>query len=89
MFVTWLFGPPKTPYVGLRTVRAAHLKLIKQRGFCQGKCALCSPGRNGSLAAHRGTGCHLTHLVSDSDTWTSLVPYRRRHNWRHTPAYQG
>ncbi|KAG2441872.1 hypothetical protein HXX76_003479 [Chlamydomonas incerta] len=32
MFVSWLFGPPGTPYTG-KSVRVAHLRIIKQRGF--------------------------------------------------------
>nr|6TD7_A Chain A, THB11 [Chlamydomonas reinhardtii] len=32
MFVSWLFGPPNVPYTG-KSVRIAHLRIIKQRGF--------------------------------------------------------
>ncbi|EFJ49341.1 hypothetical protein VOLCADRAFT_90168 [Volvox carteri f. nagariensis] len=32
-FMAWLFGPPNVPYGG-KNLRVAHLKLIKQRGFC-------------------------------------------------------
>ncbi|GLC49821.1 hypothetical protein PLESTB_000312300 [Pleodorina starrii] len=31
-FISWLFGPPNVPYLG-RSVRIAHLRIIKQRGF--------------------------------------------------------
>ncbi|GIL66854.1 hypothetical protein Vafri_20246, partial [Volvox africanus] len=31
-FISWLFGPPDVPYLG-RSVRIAHLRIVKQRGF--------------------------------------------------------
>ncbi|GFR45924.1 hypothetical protein Agub_g7383 [Astrephomene gubernaculifera] len=31
-FISWLFGPPNVPYNG-RSVRIAHLRIIKQRNF--------------------------------------------------------
>ncbi|KAG2441876.1 hypothetical protein HXX76_003483 [Chlamydomonas incerta] len=31
-FISWLFGPPGVPYTG-KSVRIAHLRIIKQRGF--------------------------------------------------------
>ncbi|PNW71645.1 hypothetical protein CHLRE_16g663000v5 [Chlamydomonas reinhardtii] len=31
-FISWLFGPPNVPYTG-KSVRIAHLRIIKQRGF--------------------------------------------------------
>lgn len=93
MFVTWLFGPPNTPYVGLRTVRAAHLKLIKQRGFCEGKCShlrlrLCSPPQCQpcSTQGHR-LSAYPNRLASDFDTLACLPPYHRSHRWLHDQAH--